>query len=99
MNSAHSELDLFQWIRLTEKKITILDFHLYLFLNKNYSFQGYLILRVRLLNSLSSAISNLSLHLPTTVVLLDRNDPYNGISLVINKIISLYLHISMLLQV
>ena len=99
MNSGLSELDPFQWIRLTEEKGTVFDFHLNLCLNKNYSFQGYLILRLRLVNSLSSAISNLSLHIPNTTVSLDRNDPYSGISSVTNKIISPYLHISMLLQV
>ena len=75
MNSGLSALDPFQWIRLIEKKGTVFDFHLNLCLNKNYSFQGYLILRVRLVNSLSSAISNLSLNLLNTTVLLDGNDP------------------------
>ena len=57
------------------EKGTVFDFHLNLCLNKNYSFQGYLTLRLRLVNSLSSAISNLSLNLLNTTVLLDGNDP------------------------
>ena len=75
INSGLSELDTFQWIHLTEEKGTVFDFYLNLCLNKNYSFQGYLILHLRLVNSLSSAISNLSLNLLNTTVLWDGNDP------------------------
>ena len=75
MKSGLSELDPFQWIRLAKNKGTVFDFHLNLCLNKNYSFHCYLILHIRLVNSLSSAVSNLSLNLLNTTVLLDGNNP------------------------
>ena len=92
------DLNLFQWIRITDKKSTVLDLNLVLYFRTNYSSQDYFKCCLRLVNSLSSATLDLSPYLLNATVLLHGNDCYSRLNSVTHKMICRYSHNCRVLQ-